>query len=83
MRELFEEYIMNCLNNIEDDFIELTSGDIHRQLGDYPGKNHHMPVCCSVMRSLMKNGDAIIHSPLKGNGATLKIRYYKKINERL
>jgi 5-methylcytosine-specific restriction protein A len=31
----------------------VNSGELHRLVGGYPGKNHRMPVCCSTMRSEM------------------------------
>jgi len=59
-------------------FIDIVSGDLHRQIGGYPAKDgdHRMPVCCEVMKRLMKNNDKILHEPLKGKGATLQIRYF-------
>lgn len=57
------------------DYIDIVSGDIHRELGEYPGENHRMPCCCDAMYSLMKSDDIIIDAPKKGKGATLKIRY--------
>lgn len=48
------------------------------KLGGYPGKNHRIPDCCDVMKSLMHNNDFIIHQPLKGNGASLSIRYHRR-----
>lgn len=56
--------------------IEVRSGNLHKELGGYPGPNARMPVCCSVMRSIMDSEDTIITSPLKGNGANLVIRYH-------
>lgn len=55
--------------------VDITSGDLHRQVGGYPGPNHRMPVCCGVMRGEMKHGDRILSAPPSGNGATLTIRY--------
>ena len=55
--------------------IQVNSGELHRLVGDYPGKNHRMPVCCSVMRNAMKSDDRIISKPPKGQGATLTIEY--------
>jgi 5-methylcytosine-specific restriction protein A len=55
--------------------IAVNSGDLHRRVGGYPGKNHRMPTCCSAMRSEMRDGDRIIQSPPKGNGASLTIEY--------
>jgi 5-methylcytosine-specific restriction protein A len=63
---------------MESDYIVLVSGDIHRELGGYPGKNHNTPSCCSAMRSEMINSDKILYSPKKGNGSTLKICYYRR-----
>jgi 5-methylcytosine-specific restriction protein A len=54
------KYIINKINNMESDYIVLVSGDIHRELGGYPGKNHNMPSCCSAMRSQMINSDKIL-----------------------
>ena len=58
------------------DVVEIRSGDLHRYLGDYPGSNHRMPVCCHVMRQEMKGADSILKQPQHGNGANLIIRYH-------
>jgi len=57
------------------DYVDVKSGDLHRQVGGYPGPNHRMPVCCDIMKKNMKNGDQILQQPPKGRGATLIIRY--------
>lgn len=57
-------------------FIDIISGDVHRNVGGYPSKNHSMPVCCDVMYSMKRFEDVVLHSPIKGKGATLKLRYY-------
>lgn len=75
----FKILITNKINSMKGDFIDLTSGDIHRELGGYPGNNHRIPVCCDTMRELMLVDDEVLESPPKGNGATLKIRYYKRL----
>lgn len=77
MRKLFEQAILRKLNS-NAGYVDVNAGDIHREVGGYPGTNHRMPVCCSTMRDLMKADDEIIASPPKGNGASLTIRYYKK-----
>jgi hypothetical protein len=33
--------------------VDLTAGEVHRRVGNYPGPAHRMPICCSVMRSAM------------------------------
>jgi hypothetical protein len=39
--------------------VEINSGQLHREVGGYPGQNHRMPMCCAVMRSEMSASDAI------------------------
>ncbi len=56
-------------------FVDIVSGDVHRTVGGYPGRSHCMPTVCKVMRDLRHASDPVVPSPLKGNGATLKIRY--------
>ena len=55
--------------------IEVNSGELHRSLGGYPGPDHRMPVCCSVMYQEMREGDQILTAPAKGKGASLTIQY--------
>ena len=57
-------------------FVNLTSRDIHLELGGYPGKNHRMPSCCHAMYDLMKTGDEVIKPVDCGYGASLTIKYY-------
>jgi hypothetical protein len=56
-------------------FIDVTARWLHSQVGQYPSPNHRMPVCCAVMRGEMNPGDVVLDQPLKGNGASLTIRY--------
>jgi len=56
-------------------FIEVKSGDLHRSVGGYPGRNHRIPLCCTVMKRNMKPGDEILQQPRSGLGATLTIRF--------
>ena len=57
------------------DYLEVNSGDLHREVGGYPGKHHRMPACCQAMYKVMAAGDTIVASPPKGKGASLTIRY--------
>jgi 5-methylcytosine-specific restriction protein A len=56
--------------------VDITSGDLHRELGGYPARDHAMPTCCNVMRQEMRGRDVVIAGPPSGLGATLTIRYY-------
>jgi 5-methylcytosine-specific restriction protein A len=57
--------------------VEVTSVDLHRRVGDYPGPNHRMPLCCQVMKQYLTEeaGDEIVETPPSGQGDTLRIRY--------
>ena len=55
--------------------IGVRSGDLHREVGGYPGRNHRMPLCCAVMRDAMREGATVESSPESGQGASLLIRY--------
>lgn len=70
LNEKFQQATRSGLNHVT-----LKSGTIHRELGYYPGKNHSMPSCCTVMKKAMRHGDVIIHQPPKGNGASVEIKY--------
>ena len=56
-------------------FVDVSSGDLHRKVGGYPGRNHRMPVCCNIMRHYKKPEDQIISAPPRGLGASFTIRY--------
>ena len=56
------------------EFKVINSGDLHRSVGGYPGPDNRMPICCSVMRNIMRENDIIVNQPPKGNGASLQIR---------
>lgn len=55
--------------------IVVVSGDLHRLVGGYPGKDHRMPLCCQVMRTEMHGGDEVVSEPSSGQGATLSVKY--------
>jgi hypothetical protein len=55
--------------------VRVRSGDLHRVVGRYPGRDHCMPTCCSIMMSVIGSGDKIIKSPPGGKGANLIIEY--------
>jgi 5-methylcytosine-specific restriction protein A len=55
--------------------VVVNAGDLHRRVGEYPGRNHRMPICCDVMKENMRPGDLILNQPPKGKGASLTIKY--------
>lgn len=40
-------------------YIDITAGELHRELGGYPNSNHRMSTCCDVMRQHMRVGDIV------------------------
>jgi 5-methylcytosine-specific restriction protein A len=55
--------------------VEVSAAQLHRALGGYPGANHRIPICCSVMRTSMRAGDSIVISPAAGIGPAFTVRY--------
>jgi 5-methylcytosine-specific restriction protein A len=53
----------------------VSAAQLHRALGGYPGVNHRIPICCSVMRTSMREGDSIVISPDRGIGPSLTVRF--------
>ncbi|GKX65174.1 hypothetical protein [Inconstantimicrobium mannanitabidum] len=77
----FREELIKILENAKEQgkvFVDISSEELHKQVGGYPGRNHRMPTCCNVMKNMMKPNDKIIQEPLKGKGASLIIRYFLK-----
>lgn len=58
------------------EYVDIVSGDVHRNLGGYPGKNHRMRTCCEAMYAKMGTKDEVLNAPASTYGATVEIRYY-------
>lgn len=56
--------------------VDINAGELHRDVGGYPGPGHGMPNCCQVMKGEMRTGDTIVGGKqLRSAGAALTIRY--------
>lgn len=55
--------------------VEINAGELHRQLGGYPGRAHQMPVACAALRAAMQDGDSVSFEPPAENGAAFTVRY--------
>jgi hypothetical protein len=55
--------------------LEISSRELHIEVGGYSGPPHRMPTCCDAMYGEMKLGDRIVSAPPKGKGATVVIRF--------
>ena len=70
LKEIFTEATKDGKSSVS-----MNSGILHRRVGGYPEPSHRMPVCCEVMYQEMGKRDEIMHSPQKGKGTSLTIRY--------
>jgi len=71
------QYIEKLLQEAKmrgEDYIDLVSGDIHKQLG----MKNRMPQVCRIMYEKMMPGDEVLHTTPSGKSSTIKIRYYLK-----
>jgi hypothetical protein len=74
----FQNQLMAILNGARQSgqpYIDVESDNLHQQVGGYAKSNHKMPVCCEVMRRMMRFGDSILSETASGQGGTLTIRY--------
>ncbi|GEN45402.1 HNH endonuclease [Alkalibacillus haloalkaliphilus] len=74
-REAFLESIEDA-KVLDKGYVDISSRELHKKIGGYPGANHNMPSCCDVMYEHMNENDEVLESPKKGKGASLFIRYY-------
>jgi hypothetical protein len=57
-------------------FVEVNAATLHRIVGGYPSPQHHMPLCCHVLRGAMGPDDFVVREPRSGSGPSLTLRYH-------
>jgi hypothetical protein len=50
----------------------ISSGELYRSLGGYPGSKHGMPSCCDAMQAEMMPGDTLLVERTNGAGMTVR-----------
>jgi hypothetical protein len=50
----------------------ISSGELYRSLGGYPGSMHEMPSCCDAMQAEIKAGDTVLIERTSGAGMTVR-----------
>jgi hypothetical protein len=72
LSSIFEEALLENRSTVE-----VNAGELHSRVGGYPGPQHRMPLCCSIMREALNAdaGDEVVDEPPSGTGAKLTIRY--------
>ena len=74
----FQNQLMAILNGARQSgqsYIDVESGNLHQQVGGCAKSNHKMPVCCEVMKKMMRFGDSVVSETANGQDSTLTIRY--------
>jgi hypothetical protein len=54
--------------------VMISSGELYRSVGGYPGSMVGMPLCCDAMQAEMKSGDILLVA--RTNGAGMTVRYF-------
>ncbi len=70
-----KDYIQKIIEKSRNDgldYIDIVSGQIHKQMG----LKKSMPLGCGAMYKLMNEDDIIIHTTPSGKSSTIKIRYF-------
>ena len=67
--------ILNGARKNGKSFIDVTSGHLYKQAGGQAIADPKVPVCCDVMRKMMRAGDSVLKEPARGQVTTLTIRY--------
>jgi hypothetical protein len=50
----------------------LSSGELYRAVGGYPGSSHGMPSCCDAMQAEMEPRDILLVERTDGPGMTVR-----------
>jgi hypothetical protein len=74
----FQNRLMAILNSARQSgkpYIDVEAGRLHKQVAGYPNSHHRMPVCCEVMKRMMRTGDSVLRESESKQGTKLLIRY--------
>ena len=72
--EQIERWIYEYIVNSKEDYVIITSGNVHRQMG----LANRMPSVCGAMRNLGKKlRHGLVHVTESGNSSTFEVGYYK------
>jgi hypothetical protein len=74
----FQNRLMAILNSARQSgkpYIDVEAGRLHKQVAGYPTSHHRLPVCCEVMKRMMRAGDLVLNEPESKEGRKLLIRY--------
>jgi hypothetical protein len=74
----FQNRLMAILNSARKGgkpYIDVDAGRLHKQVAGYLNSRHRLPVCCEVMKRMMRAGDLVLKESESKQGRKLLIRY--------
>jgi len=76
------QFLLSQAQSQNKNYVDINAAQLHGLVGGYSRSNHRIPICCNVMYQMMQSRDKVLHSPLKGKGSSLVVRYYLPRNNR-
>jgi hypothetical protein len=70
--------ILNTAKHSGKSYVDVESGNLHKELGVDANSHHRLPIFHEVMTKMMRPGDLILQETSDGERATMRIRYVLK-----
>ena len=67
--------ILNTAKHSGKPYVDVESGNLHKELGGDSNSHHRLPIFHEVMTKMMRPGDSILKEARHGHGATMLVRY--------
>lgn len=77
-KERFREELQALLKKAEElgfVAVDINAGNLHRRVGEYPGTDHRMPLCCDAIYGEMGPRDIVVEQTDSGKGASVSVRF--------
>jgi hypothetical protein len=74
----FQNRLMAILNSARQSgkpYIDVEAIRLHEQVAGSPNSHYRLPVCCEVMKRMMRAGDLVLKESESKQGTKLLIRY--------
>ena len=65
--------ILNTAKHSGKPYVDVESGNVHKELGGDPNSYHKLPIFHEVMKKMMRPGDSILKEFHNGDGATILV----------
>jgi hypothetical protein len=67
--------ILNVAKHSGKPYVDVESGNLHKELGGDSNSHHTLPIFHEVMTKMMRPGDSILQEPRNEAGTTMLVRY--------